>query len=351
MVDYWLECGTVRPPVRHNSSDRPIICGSVRVFPTMAASERMLHDLWCRGRFQQIASADPGSIRSAASAVDKSGQSVLHYAFKRNDMPFLKALLSVPDVSVHHTIGSISTPLMYAIRLAHVDAVRALLSIRTIDVNQSVKGRTAMSTAIYYGQHDCLRLLLSHPRINVNVGYYASEYMPILVAVCYGNHVATQLLVSRSDIQLDVRSFRRADTALHMAVRKRHWACVRSLVASSRLDMGCRNRDGMTALDCAFKAKSVAGVQALLPRVPMEILMESYEHHAFARRVINHEISRRTASGRIREDTVRLLVMVSARGHGNATLRAHTGAFRCSAWRRWLACLCRRPYPCDMEPG
>jgi ankyrin repeat protein len=169
------------------------------------------------------------------NAILKNGQSALIMAIKKNYLTIIQALIKRDDLQINYENKDDDTPLLYAIELyknelnelnalwssavgvssaiginennRHVydtkvitlfNILHALLKHKNIDLNyKSKKNRTALLVAIYYEQNDVVKLLLSHPNLDVNlratIGLYCCT--PLMLAVNKENsEIVTQLL-------------------------------------------------------------------------------------------------------------------------------------------------------------
>lgn len=283
--------------------------------------EGLLYSLWRVGRMQQFLGISLADIKRSFNTLDSSGKSVVHQAVERGNITFLNAVLEIPGINVNAADDKHDTPLMLAIRLGRVDAVRLLLSAKNIDVNKLVAGKdSALHIAVETGQHACMRLLLSAPKIDVNTTSLTAN-IPLLFAAINGDVVALQLLCSAKGIDLNI-SNDYGNTALQLAAWKKHVECVRYLASIPGVDFEHRNARKLTALQMAAYYKAEDCMDALLPYVSVEQLVQLHDAHERFHARIKREIIARCVTTYVREDLLKCLVLASPKGWGHAMLRA-----------------------------
>ncbi|MBR5887848.1 MAG: ankyrin repeat domain-containing protein [Akkermansia sp.] len=184
-----------------------------------------------------------------------NGQTPLYMAAWKGHADCVRALLSVKGINVNPAHKEYEqTPLYMAAWKGHADCVRALLSVKGIDVNLAHKeyGQTPLYTAAWKGHADCVRALLSVKGINVNA---ADQYgrTPLYTAAMHGHADCVRALLSVKGIDVNLAHKEHKQTPLFMAAWKGHADCVRALLSVKGIDLDKKSIDGWTARSIAEK--------------------------------------------------------------------------------------------------
>ena len=214
-------------------------------------------------------------------------------------------LLSDERCNVNLQNYSESTALMMAVRLVefeddkHARIIRLLLAHPRIEVNKSeTMGITALHVACDDGiqSHVGAQLLLSDERCDVNLSEYRDGVFPLMTAVRYvksedDKHAKiVRLLLAHPRINVNHKGGRNNETALHVACKngiKSH-AGAQLLLSHDRCDVNEHDDSGLTALmKVANMAQSKSDaygqiMQILLQRPDIDInkLNPRYNSHA-----------------------------------------------------------------------
>ena len=141
------------------------------------------------------------AAEDAAVAVDTHvplGQQLYEAAEKGSPFEVSQILLTNPEVDLTWTNTEFLdwTPLHTAVANGHIDVVRVLLSHPNIDVNtrKAVEGTSVLSWAVYQRLYDIVELLLHDARVDVNQAN-DNDFTPMVWAVHWGNSENFELLI------------------------------------------------------------------------------------------------------------------------------------------------------------
>lgn len=131
--------------------------------------------------------------RVDVNVVDKLGNSPLHNAVLNGRLDKVKALLSRKDILLNSSNLRHETPLIQAVRLGQQTMVKLLLAHPRTDVNHASRGRTPIALAIRLGKRYLVETLLACPKIEVS----RDGFTPLTEAFkCRHSHILKQLLNS-----------------------------------------------------------------------------------------------------------------------------------------------------------
>ena len=163
--------------------------------------------------------------------------------------------------------GSGLTQLHKAVKNEDASTLISLLNKPSVDVNRRDNtGFTALYYAACYGKTECVRLLLNHKDVNVNLPRNGNGFTPLHTAVCHDHPDCVKLLLAHNDIEVnkpDTDPDRDRFTPLHLAVSNGHVECVRALLTHKAIDTNTRNTKGQTPLACAYE-NSVKNMQVII---------------------------------------------------------------------------------------
>jgi ankyrin repeat protein len=93
-----------------------------------------------------------------------------------------------------------------------------------------------LHAAIRDGNHDCVRILLCHSEIDVNLGEIWCLTTPLILAAELGRTDAVELLLQHKNIDINKRTGYTFETALQVARKKQHSEIVDLLLANGAID-------------------------------------------------------------------------------------------------------------------
>lgn len=206
------------------------------------------------------------NLGSGCKCYPEEYSSPLCIAAKNGHTEVVKLLLTHPNIDLNAGHNrDVRTPLCLAAEYGHADVVELLLAHPNIDVNMSslyfdefvVNYRgwlgdiLTLESPLWFatknGHTEVMKLLLSHPDVDVNLGNYDRQGSPLCIAVRQGNIDAVRLLLRHADTDVNaMRYFEPDDSgeyyhdkvfelAIHMAVSNRNKDIVELL--SSREDI------------------------------------------------------------------------------------------------------------------
>lgn len=184
--------------------------------------------------------------------VEHEGDMVLHTAAKKRYHGLLACLASLPGVSA---------------------AVN--------EVNED--GHTALQLAIYQGDYEAVRILLTANGIDANKvseSGFCRGLTPLQIAIVrksqFGNHSETfKVLVASRKVDVNTRG-RHGQTALHHAARLGDRTSLELLLKDERVELNAHNASGRTALHLAYRGRWLEIVRVLesTPGVDSDVVDE-----------------------------------------------------------------------------
>ncbi|CAN9362528.1 unnamed protein product [Alternaria alternata] len=204
---------------------------------------------------------------------------LLHESVRFNDIAGTKVLLGRGDldVNIKDTSGfdnpNKQTPLHLATDRGLKEIVKLLLSHPDIDVNpRDENGETPLHTAARKDRIEILVPLLRHPSIDVN-SRDASGGTLLHVSATQGYMERIVLLLARPDVDVNSRDVV-GDTPLHKAARKGHMEILVLLLARADVDSAPINVYHSTPLYLAAKMGHEEVVNGLLGRPKSEAMLD-----------------------------------------------------------------------------
>ena len=213
------------------------------------------------------------------NAVCNSGFSSLSFALWHSREAVLRVLLDQPGTDLNCRGRDGMTPLMHAVTARHVTgALRIFLATEGVDANarEYVYGDTALHRALKQGGDEVFCFLLACEKVDVNARDYNGQ-SPLIRAIAGRNiHSAKIILSKRNDADVNLRDYQ-GRTALMWATRFRNLEAVELLLAEKGIgraphDLSIRDHLGDTALSIAARLGWRAGVKALLPKCPVDVV-------------------------------------------------------------------------------
>ena len=118
--------------------------------------------------------------------------------FSSNSTTPLYGLLSIVDHILY-------TPLHIACRYGHLDIVKFLVSVSSVDVNsKDSDGYTPLHTACRYDQLDIVKCLVSVSSVDVN-SKASDGYTPLHIALHYSHSAIVECLLSLSSVDVNIK--------------------------------------------------------------------------------------------------------------------------------------------------
>ncbi|KAJ5737313.1 ankyrin repeat protein [Penicillium malachiteum] len=159
----------------------------------------------------------------------------------------------VKQLPYHSQVGlssSIKSSVVAALEYQRHDILRLLLDDSQVDANaKDSKGYTPLHLAVIYDDPVAVRILLEHPRVEVNCLTAAGDSALVLAAKTFdGNRARSQILhdiVSMPDVLLDQRD-RMGRSALWHAVNTSNILLIMMLYQDPRTEVGMADREGIT---------------------------------------------------------------------------------------------------------
>ena len=184
------------------------------------------------------------------SIVDHILYTPLHIACRYGHLDIVKFLVSVSSVDVNSKDSDGYTPLHTACRYSHLDIVECLLTSTLADVNsKNCNGYTPLHTACNYGCEDIVKFLVSVSAVDVN--NKASDGSTPLSAACLdGNLDIIEHMLSLSSVDVNIRVYGNA-ASLYEACSSGKLNVIKFLLSSSSVNVNIKDDDGYTLLHTA----------------------------------------------------------------------------------------------------
>ena len=153
--------------------------------------------------------------------------------------------------------------LYLACKKGHLDIVKLMLK-KGADVNYINRkitdcdcGYSCLSISISSKNIQIVKLLLNQPTIDINYRRQSSSRTPLMIACWEGTISCVKLLLSHKNIDLDLRAedyqnYKCGKTALMYAILSKRIECAKLLIQSG-CDVNINNSIGETAHDLALK--------------------------------------------------------------------------------------------------
>lgn len=256
-------------------------------------------------------SKSPDAVGVDVNILDSAGENVLSWAINTHKKRLFTTLVKVPGINPNILDTDGNTPLIKAATNGYLDAVKALLSITTIEVNKinnkrwtalivasfrpdnqeviqalsknpklnlnpnirDTDGDTALMMACHYrkkygGNIANINALLQTPHINVNIPNGAGQN-PLLQATIAGDTELMQMLSNANGIDPNVQA-PNGDTPLMIAAAKKHIEAINILKTISTIAEGIntQNQRKYTALIMASLRENNEDVIDALSLIP-----------------------------------------------------------------------------------
>ncbi len=195
------------------------------------------------------------------------------------------------DVDIEETTFA-QTPLMYACRAGHVEAVHKLLD-HSASVNfVSGRGRTPLFEAVAEDREEVAELLLLKEKLDVNsVNAKESKRTALMLAAYLGHSNIVDRLLEHSSIQVNQQDSD-GSTALSLATVKGHYIVVESLLRKAEINVNLRDHSaGQSALILAAARDCCPIIELLLQKGGDPMLQDNQGGTPLHRAVDYHCIS------------------------------------------------------------
>lgn len=229
---------------------------------------------------------------SNVNGQDVSGNTFLHRAIASRKMKAVRELLSRPNINIHIQNNAGVTPfkmmmtddvfknneyireifdfslfmadrngltkLHKKVKEGDIPALVTILNNKFLDVNIRSKETghrryTALHYAAEQGLTECVKHLLHHKNINVNVQTY-SGFTPIMLAAQNGHTECVQLLLQNKNINVNIQipaGNHQFHSAFLLAFNNNHQDCVMAILNDKNMDVNVANGEGRTLIHVA----------------------------------------------------------------------------------------------------
>lgn len=188
----------------------------------------------------------------------------LQIAIENEQVPVVELLLQHTSIDVNKKTKFNSTPLCTAIIKKNYQITELLLKQLDIKVNNyaTMNSLTPLYLAIESCNIEIVKLLLGHPKINVNKlsGFHI---LPLHLAVKNNYIDIVKLLLAHRDIEINKIQYNEK-TALFVAAEEGNVACVELLFGLQYINQNIPNSHGNTPLIIAAKNGHIECVKILL---------------------------------------------------------------------------------------
>lgn len=185
----------------------------------------------------------------------------------------INILIHCDETDINTMNSEWKTPLLVACNNDQAQVVKVLLSHPNIDVNAMdwIEGMSGLQMACWYGYSEVAWLLLQSPEIDVN-DVDMNGQTPLLLASEDGHTEIASMLLDHPDIDINKVSF--GLTALSNAATKGHSKFVKTLLSRPETDINKADSLGRTALHWASYFGDTEVIRLLLERPDIDINKE-----------------------------------------------------------------------------
>lgn len=188
-----------------------------------------------------------------------SSENIFTYAVGINKLEVVRWALKNDKIDVNYPgCWSNKYPIMHAIWNKRVELIKLLLSHPRIELNRLVcegdeSKYSILMIAIRNSTLEILQLLISHPKINVNFSNY-DRFTPLMMASKEDYPKAVKLLLSHPKINVNIADHN-GNTALIFASKYHNSEVVRELLSHPMIDISIMNYQCQDALYFAQNTK------------------------------------------------------------------------------------------------
>jgi ankyrin repeat protein len=174
---------------------------------------------------------------------DENDWTVISYAACKGDIRIFEILMTRPDLELN--ISS-APPIYLAAERGHYEIVRRLISLESVDLNQTVWHKSPLFIAIENGfRHIAKLLLLQGRRLDINIKAFLGD-TAFSLAACFGYLDIVDCLLQ--DERLDVTPVNSlGESALCLAASRGHERVVKRLCCDDRVRNYCNFEQAIEA--------------------------------------------------------------------------------------------------------
>lgn len=280
---------------------------------------------WLARHHAEVITTPTGALRDATP---------LLAAVEARSSACVSILLSTRSINVNAVPDGGQPALVAAAQRNACEIVAMLANAYGIDANLK-EDRFPRYTAIIYavqnGCGTCTRSLLCVPGVRLWIKGLCDEHQPLMFAASRGKPECVRALLRHPGIDVNARDERNR-TALHAAAESGHIGCVNELLLAPGIRRSIEDHKGRTPWFLAARAGHADCRRAILGSIPFAEVM--HMHITMRTEETADEIARRSRWGEYdgafsvissqratRAPLIRLLVLASKRGSGEATQR------------------------------
>ena len=167
------------------------------------------------------------------------------------------------------------TPLHTACFYSHLDIIKFLVSLHSVDVNiQDKNGYTTLHTACRYGHLNIINFLVSLPSVNVNIRD-DSGYTPLHTACRYRQLDIVKFLMSIEQVN-PISTDTKGNTPLHLVCSSGNMDIVKFLLSTGRIDPMAKNRHEVTPVQLAVHEYNILKLFEPFEQCKVDFPVHSY---------------------------------------------------------------------------
>lgn len=168
----------------------------------------------------------------------------------------------------------LSQVLNFAALENHIDVVKMIIHKDNINVNMEIEENTALINVFYQKNIDIIKLLLNHPNIDINFKNIGN-YTPLFISVINNRYESVELLLTNPKINVNVEV--NAWTPLTFAAYRGYDNIVKLLVSNPNIDVNYKNEYVSTALIIAAIEGRYSTMKILLEHPNIDETIKSKE--------------------------------------------------------------------------
>ena len=177
-------------------------------------------------------------------------------------------------IAVSSTTQSVTEKLFELIQYNDSNELEEMLKDEQIDPNSANSNKwSLLHLTCQLGRLCCLKVLLAHPSINVNIRG-PERITPLFVAIDCKNHFCVAELLAHPKINVNLYNDQMT-TPLHLAVIVGHLESVKLLLQHPKIDTTAKDGNGKTALDICREAQLEKAYEIF------RLLSEKYQSDTF----------------------------------------------------------------------